>query len=381
LVTVGRMGGSAREAQLGEIESLARELAATTRTSLGLVREARSEVPPQTSLVAFVHIPKTAGGTVIEMFAQVYSRSKATLHDAGNYFTGPEKAARKLQRREGGWTEWERRGGRLTAGHVPYALFRQHLPHGTRYMTVLREPVDRVVSHYYQHFQWRRGESDSPAPRSGPGGPASMEEAFERGDPRACNLATRLLCGHPSPTGTLPGSALSDAKANLRDFAFVGLQERFEESMLLLQRMLDLEPTPYVNRHVTVGRPLVEDLSGTERQLIREHNQLDSELYEFAVRLFDEAVASAGGDFAAESERLRATAAEANEEAVRRARELLDRELPVGASKSKTELFATARQAGVPVAALKFVSKSGVKKHGGPSERGADGAKIWTRTG
>jgi hypothetical protein len=143
--------------------------------------------------------------------------------------------------------------------------------------------------------------------------------------------------------------------------------------------MLGLDLTPYVNRHVTVGRPLVEDLSDEERRLIWEHNELDSELYEFAQELFDEAVASAGDGFAAEAERLRAMAAEANEEALRRARELLDRELPVGASKLKTELFEAARQAGIPIAALKYVSKFGVSKHGEGS--GGDREKIWTRTG
>jgi Galactose-3-O-sulfotransferase len=372
------MVGSAREAQLGEIQSLTRELAETTRISLGRVRDARGELPPQTSLVAFVHIPKTGGGTVIQMFSQAYSRSKVTLHDAGNYLAGPDKAARKLSRREGGWLQWERQGGRVTAGHVPYALFRQYLPQGTRYMTFLREPVDRVVSHYHQHLQ-PLGDTTPRATSGKKRSAASIVEALEASDPRTCNLATRLLCGHPARTAQLSDGALEDAKANLRGFAFVGLQERFEESMVLLQRMLGLDLTPYVNRHVTVGRPLVEDLSDEERRLIREHNELDSELYEFAQELFDEAVASAGDRFAAEAERLRAMAAEANDEALRRARELLDRELPVGASKLKTELFEAARQAGIPIAALKYVSKFGVSKHGEGS--GGDREKIWTRTG
>jgi hypothetical protein len=134
-----------------------------------------------------------------------------------------------------------------------------------------------------------------------------------------------------------------------------------------------------------VGRPLVDDLSDEDRRLILEHNRLDAELYSFGRDLFDEAVRSAHG-FAADVERLEAMSREVNEEAVRRAQELLDRELPLGTSKAKAELFETARRAGVPAAALKYVSKFGVTKHGEAARRdgedgNGDGQKIWTRTG
>jgi hypothetical protein len=69
------------------------------------------------------------------------------VHDAGNYLRAPEKTVRKVARRPGGWDRWRRAGGRVTIGHVPYALFREHLPADTRYVTFLREPIDRVLSH------------------------------------------------------------------------------------------------------------------------------------------------------------------------------------------------------------------------------------------
>lgn len=376
----GWMGGDAKQAPLREIESLAVGLADTARESLARVREARSELPPQCGVVAFVHIPKTAGGTVVNMLAQAYSRS--ALHDAGNYVVGPKKSSRKLTRRRGGWLEWERRGGRATAGHVPYAVYRRHLPQGTRYLTFLREPVDRVVSHYYQHIRQRQDGRDPRALNRGKVLTGSIEEAFELGLPMMCNLATRFLCGHASPMGKLPENALDDAKANLRDFAFVGLQERFEESILLLQRMLGLELTPYLNRHVSIGRPLVADLPEEERRLILAHNQLDAELYAFGKELFDRSVASAGDGFGADLDRLTALSREVNEAALQRAQELLDRELPIGTSKPKAELFAAARRSGVPAAALKHVTKVGVRKGGAklPQAGKPSNAKAWTRT-
>lgn len=369
--------GGSRDAQLREIASLAREAAETSRTALDRVREARGELPPQTRLVAFVHIPKTAGGTALEMFSAAYSRQ--AVNDAGNFIVDPEGSARKLAGRRGMWVAWERRGGRVTAGHVPYGIYRQYLPQGTQYMTFLRDPVERVMSHYHQHIHYKRPAGNPRGTNPKKVLTATMEEAFDLGLPMISNLATRFLCGSPSPMGELPEGALEDAKSNLRGFAFVGLQERFPESVLLLQRLLGLEPTPYVNRHVTVGRPTVEDLSEDDRQLILDQNQLDAELYSYGRELFQEAIDAAGADFAADAQRLEAMSEEMNDEALRRARELLDRELPVGASMPKAELFAIARRTGVPAAALKFASKMGVKKHG--NEPQPDGRKIWTRTG
>jgi hypothetical protein len=366
------MGRTAREAQLEELKAGAAALAESSRGTLTRVKEARDEVAGPCNLLAFVHVPKTAGGTVINMLAGAYSR--AALSDAGNYINGADKSVLKLRRVGVRWRNWQRRGGRAIYGHVPYGVYRQYMPQGTRYMTFFREPIDRVVTHYYNHHRLRDGQSAEPKPGDPRIRTATIEEAFEIGVPMLSNLSTRFLSGHPSPMESLPDSALEDAKANLRDFVLVGLQERFEESIVLLQQRFDLPLTSYVNRHVSVERPLVEDLPEGERQLIVEHNRLDLELYAFAEGLFEEAVASTNDAFAPDVERLRAICDEANEEALRRAREMLDHELPLGASKPKAELFATAQRTGVPAGALKNVSKVGVLKHG------RDGQKIWTRT-
>jgi hypothetical protein len=256
---------------------------------------------PSSPLVAFVHIPKTAGGTVTSMFVTAYS--KAAVRNAGNYVRNPEKVAAKLSNPPSGWQTWHRGGGRVSVGHVPYGLFREHLPPDTVYMTFLRDPVDRVVSHYHRHIHRRRpdraGSPKELASRNVRAG--SIEEALvEMRLPQLSNLATRFLCGHPSPLGELPASALDDAKANLRQFAFIGIQERFEESISLLQRTLGLDAVPrdtYEDRHVSHDRPTVEGISREERELIMERNRLDIELYAFGLRLFEDAITGAGEEF------------------------------------------------------------------------------------
>jgi Sulfotransferase family len=258
-------------------------------------------------VIAFVHIPKTAGATVTSMFAAAYSRN--ALHKAGNYLRNAEMTAKKVSRGTDGWAAWQRLGVRVSVGHVPYNLFRSNLPEGTRYMTFLREPVDRVLSHYYRHIR-REDPRRVGVVKRRPGARIkadSIEQALlELRMPQVNNLATRFLCGHEA-LGELPDTALDDAKENLRGFAFVGIQERFEESIVLLQRMLGLGAVPYVDRHVSLGdaRPAVDQISDDERALIAECNRLDAELYRFGLGLFEESVAEAGEGFAAEVNDLR----------------------------------------------------------------------------
>jgi hypothetical protein len=311
--------------------------------------------PGAAPLVAFVHVPKTAGATVTSMLMSAYSRQE--VRNAGNYLRHPETTPAKIAR-----TRW--RGARVAVGHIPYGLFRRNLPRDTRYMTFLRDPIDRVPSHYYAHIE-RKSVASS-----------SLEEALESGMPEVNNLATRFLCGDPSPLGDLDASALDGAKANLREFAFVGMQERFEESIALLQRALDLGPVPYLNVHVGTGRPAEEEVSDELRALIFDRNQLDAELHSFALGLFDEAVTAADERFADEVEAVRSASVEANVAAIQMAREWLDRELPPGSARPREALYSAAEAAGVPWPALKHViARTSVTK-----EKDGAGQKVLARS-
>jgi hypothetical protein len=272
----------------------------------------------------------------------------AEVQNTGNYLRYPEKTRRKLI--HGRWTgTWSTK--RVVVGHIPYGLYRRSLPRDARYVTFLREPIDRVLSHYHRHVERKSRTTET------------LEEALEMGPPDLTNLATRFLCGHTSPLGELPPSALDDAKANLRRFEFVGLQERLEESIVLLQRMLGLGLVPYMDAHVSVDRPAVGDIPDEQRALIGEFNRLDVELYTFGLGLFEQALARSDEQFAADVEALRVATGEANAAAFRTARDWLDRELPVGAARPTEALYAAAEAAGISHHALKHVlERSSVSK-------------------
>ena len=254
-------------------------------------------------LLAFVHIPRTGGGTVSSAISKNYDRLKSV----GNIQKGPEKTRSGLENVAAKPGQWQAVGD-----HVPLGLFRRYLPADTRYMTILRDPVDRVLSHYHFHAQagdppgsrgavklrglWEQLLNNERTELGGPdetislGGDTefSLEEGLKR---RICiydNFMTRFLWGGDSIYGELPPDALERAKDNIADFWFVGFRERLDESIVLLGRKLGIGLMPYYLRHVSTKRPPIEETSRELRALVAEHNALDIELYRFARELFEE---------------------------------------------------------------------------------------------
>src|SRR5262249_40021848 len=84
-------------------------------------------------------------------------------------------------------------------------------------------------------------------------------------------------------------SVLAVAKHRLDRFAFVGLTERFRESVALLAYTFGWRPVAEVPvRNVTEKRIRRDQLTGETATRIQELNALDFALYAYAQELFDE---------------------------------------------------------------------------------------------
>jgi hypothetical protein len=112
---------------------------------------------------------------------------------------------------------------------------------------------------------------------------------------------TRILAGaewHDSAYGKCPDEALEVVKANFkRDFAVIGLTERFDETLLLLRRAFGWNDLFYTRQNITRQRPRINELSADTLAAIVDVNQVDIKLYQYVKKLFDEEVREQGPFF------------------------------------------------------------------------------------
>lgn len=204
--------------------------------------------------VVFIHIPKTAGCTFLSVLRRNFPVSDVLLPDASKE-ANRQELVEKLQLLTSPGNVCER----SIHGHVPITYL-AGIPEA-RFATLLREPLRRAHS----HFKWTYG---------GRRRVTTLERAL-KGRRLIDNLQTRMLSGLDHPfTRPADDELLQAALATLDRLAFVGIVERFPESMLLAQERFCLRHVSYFRRNVR--RTPVEP---GELEALRIHNQLDLELY------------------------------------------------------------------------------------------------------
>jgi len=229
-------------------------------------------------LIVFVHIPKTAGTSVKTMYRDQYS--PAQIYKIN--YNGSAKQVRRFKAALG------RRQDplRLVHGHMDFA-WSALMPPDTRYFTVLRDPVERAISHYYHYRQETVSPIHPLAMRS-----SLLQWVRECGIDEMDNGQTRRLAGAmPLPCGAINAKNLEQAKANLTSrFAVVGLTERYDESQILLHREFGWPLRRYPKRRVNADRAPRTEVSAEVLREIENCNRLDLELYRFACELFEKQI-------------------------------------------------------------------------------------------
>jgi hypothetical protein len=268
------------------------------------------EHDPKLPLVVFVHIPKTAGTTLAAVLRT--NEPGKRYRRVANVFKGGSGGAKTSVeyvrlRREG-----ELDGVHLISGHFPLGV-RDHLPKDRelRCCTILREPVDRTISHYFnirEAAKRRTGQKQWALPPMPEG--ASLEDAVEGGY-LYDNLQTRMLSGAPDPFGEATDEMLERAKHNLaEELVTFGLTERFDESLVLTRRRLGLRTVlGQVSARVNPQRPRGKAIPDDMRAAAERCNQYDLELYRYAEGLFDAAPERVELDFQVEVAALEAAQA------------------------------------------------------------------------
>ena len=229
--------------------------------------------PRESKAVRFLHVPKTAGTSVNAILEQTFQSSE-TFDFSGD--------ARDDLERLRVLSPEHRSRLRLFRGHAPRYVGEPDVDAAETF-TLLREPVARVIS-FCRHVAEGKSEyllSSFPPDRF------DLDEFLESGCPELNNFQSRMLLGRGDYADFDPlHDNLNDLEARLRtalsSLRFAGIQEKFEESMLLLGRSFGW----------TVESPRKKlNQAGTSRQLIfadrhlarlRKLNELDMRIYRHA---------------------------------------------------------------------------------------------------
>jgi hypothetical protein len=244
----------------------------------------------------FVHVVKTAGTSLRKRLEHHFGKTSiypdASDVDGTEYFS--IKRVRERMRLRGHEI-------RLVTGHFPLCTT-EILGGGFTTLTVVREPIERILSHLHHHRAWTPSDRDK-----------RLEEIYS--DPQVFhglvhNHMVKMFSLKPDEAqranevqiaGMLTRveftpERLDRAKEGLASVDAVGLHERIDEFFeeLALRFEWDLGPPQHQMRvDPAAKRQISAEVSDSFRCRLAEDNAMDIELYRFANCLYDRRKADA----------------------------------------------------------------------------------------
>lgn len=213
----------------------------------------------------FLHMPKCAGTSVREVVLGIFG--SRVIFDYETFFSLPSDVKEKvIKNARGNPTVVDDEN--LIYGHFyPIKYLGNAAPRSFRLVTILREPIDRLVSHwtfwqegnYDSHYLWRKMKAEE----------WSIERFIMSSEMQ--NFYSQYLTLCP-----------------VRNFSYIGLYENLEESV---QRCVEIFgvgkesviSVPWLRR---TERSLLTSLSESFVSEAREFHQDDCDLYEYARSTF-----------------------------------------------------------------------------------------------
>lgn len=245
-------------------------------------------------LVIFSHIPKTAGTSIRHIIEKNYPSESFCYC----YSDNPQKKSIKdivtelSNTLESEDIEKNLVKTRVLVGHIGFGLHDLLPPRPYKYITLLRDPVERVIS-YYSHLRKYFKDNLGNIARQ-----QSLKDFVNnRFSIEVDNWQTRYISGLGwqgsgltngvnIEYGACSSNMLELAKRNLRQYYIFGLQDKFDESISIFSQYMGWTSIPKIKVNVNQDRKNKFELDRETLNIIVEHNQLDYELYHYAENLF-----------------------------------------------------------------------------------------------
>ena len=159
---------------------------------------------------------------------------------------------------------------KLLIGHVDYGIHRQ-FNGGAKYITFLREPIERTISHYYFIKGNQKHRYHEAAQKM------NINEFILSGiRPRMNNCLTMMISGLNPPYGKCKEEMLEIAYRNIKqNYLSIGFICQLAESVEDLAEKMQWSRMDISKCNVTRNKPEIQSLSCETIKIIRQYNKMD----------------------------------------------------------------------------------------------------------
>lgn len=261
-----------------------------------MVNHSLHSSPTQTLI--FLHIPKTAGTTLHQIMDRHYRLDQI-------YWVHATQVAESITAFKQ-FPEEKRQQFKLIKGHMGFGLH-QYVSQPCTYFTLLRDPVKRIISHYYHvlrtpnHYLHQIVTEKQMDLKAFVSSGISLE--LDNGQTRLI-AATNGDEDERIEFGCATTDLLDTAKQHLLNhFSVVGTMEEFDKTLLLLQKKLGWKNIYYARQNTGKNKTTKKSaISSDTLAAIQQQNALDIELYEFAQQRLNQQIEAECSTFEQELE-------------------------------------------------------------------------------